>query len=176
MFALSKCKVDEASLSGTAIGCTLEKEPTVGKYLPIVTTQKGNIAIAAAVAKIAVAATITAVVPDTKLNLLGNDNITFTGTNFPHDLATSTFAISFTDDQKTGCVIQSTKSTELVCLTEPFNRATATGQTYDMEVRINDEIVATTKKFTMKGEIVSSTALNPNSVSPVLKTKIVISL
>jgi hypothetical protein len=30
------------------------------------------------------------------MNLLGNDNITFSGTNFPHELSTSTFEIKFT--------------------------------------------------------------------------------
>jgi hypothetical protein len=64
--------------------CTLEVQPTVGEYIPFLTTPKGNVPNAEGVVAATVASTITEIIPDTDLNLLGNDNITFTGTNFPH--------------------------------------------------------------------------------------------
>ena len=50
------------------------------------------------------------------------------------------------------------------------------GKTYDLNVVINGQTVPLTKKFTMKASITASKYLNPNSVSPVLKTQIIISL
>jgi hypothetical protein len=47
--------------------------------------------------------------------LLGKDNITFTGTNFPHDIAGNTFELKFDNDKKTACDVVISKSTELAC-------------------------------------------------------------
>jgi len=95
---MSSCTVDAETITSTSLQCTLAKEPTCGDYIPTVTTVKGNIAVAEAVSARTITSTITAVEPETALNLLGNDNITFTGTNFPHELDTSTFEIYFTDE------------------------------------------------------------------------------
>lgn len=70
-----------------------------------------------------IACTITQVAPTTDLNILGYDNLTFTGTNFPRTIAGNTIVISIVDNaaaEKATCVVHSTKSTELVCLTSPF--------------------------------------------------------
>jgi hypothetical protein len=69
--------------------------------------------------------------------LLGNDNITFTGTNFPHQLEGNTFDLKFSDDDNTPCLIQSSKTDEFVCLTQPFDRDTSAGQTYTLVAVIN---------------------------------------
>jgi hypothetical protein len=46
-----------------------------------------------------VSCTITSVsVTDNKLNLLGDNNVTFTGTNLPRDLSKSTVSITFNDN------------------------------------------------------------------------------
>jgi len=72
--------------------------------MPKVTTAKGNIPTnAESVKAIAVACTITSAIPDSKLNLLGYDNLTFTGTNFPHELKGNTFELAFDNDVKTPC-------------------------------------------------------------------------
>jgi hypothetical protein len=42
--------------------------------------------------------------PVKDLNVLGADNITFTGKNFPQDLTRSTIDIVFDDTEKTKCV------------------------------------------------------------------------
>jgi len=96
-FAQSPCTVAaDATLDGKSITCTLSRNPTCGSWSPKVTTAFGNIAInAESVKEIAVACTIISAVPDSPLNLLGSDNITFTGTNFPHEIEGNTFELTF---------------------------------------------------------------------------------
>jgi len=48
--------------------------------------------------------TLTSISPKEDLNILGNDNITITGTNFPTQLKGNTFDIEFSDATKTKCV------------------------------------------------------------------------
>lgn len=40
-FALSRCSVDESTLSATNLECTLVQEPTCGNHLPILTSVLG---------------------------------------------------------------------------------------------------------------------------------------
>jgi hypothetical protein len=110
------------------------------------------------------------------LNLLGQDNLTFTGTNFPHELEGNTFELTFGSNENTKCDAVSTKTNELVCLTNKFNTNFDVGQTFGLTVVINGLTVANTLSFTTKSDVQASTDLNPNSASPVLKTPIVISL
>jgi len=90
-FAKSSCKpipTDTATgaLSGTSIECTLARNPTCGSWLPKVTTPLGNIPQGSSVKAQDIPCTISAATPLKDLNLLGKDKITFTGTNFPHEL------------------------------------------------------------------------------------------
>jgi hypothetical protein len=71
------------------------------------------------------------------LNLLGYDNLTITGTNLPWDVSKNEISITFTDTQSTKCIPQVSTSTDLVCLTQPFDKATSAGQTYSMTITIN---------------------------------------
>ena len=48
--------------------------------------------------------TVSSVVPTTELNLLGGDNLTFTGTQFPWDMKRSSISIAFNDPQATKCI------------------------------------------------------------------------
>jgi hypothetical protein len=48
--------------------------------------------------------TVTAANPLTALNVIGGDNITFTGTNFPYELKESTVKVIFQDAKKTECI------------------------------------------------------------------------
>jgi hypothetical protein len=127
IFAAAGCKINAEKLTATTLECELEKEPTCGDWKPTVITQKGNIPEAAELATQRVLCTITSIYPATAFNLLGHDNITLSGTNFPHDLSTSEVVITFNDDQSTPCAPQSSATDTLVCLTDPFNRATAAG-------------------------------------------------
>jgi hypothetical protein len=96
--------VDPATLTGTNIDCTLVKEPTCGDHIPVITTQLGQVPNEAGVKAVTVTCTITEIHPFKDLNLLGHDNITITGTSFPHELETSTVEIAFDDEKKTACL------------------------------------------------------------------------
>ena len=96
-FALSPCTINPDTITATNIECTLDHEPTCGNFKPILKSNLGFIPIAASLASSSVQCTITSAVPLTNLNLLGEDNIVLTGTNFPRDLASSTFEIKFSD-------------------------------------------------------------------------------
>jgi hypothetical protein len=81
---------------------------------------------------------ITGIFPATELNLLGADNITLTGTHFPHKLTGgATFEIEFDDGQATKCKAVASKEDELVCLTEPFEKGVSEGGSHTMTVVIN---------------------------------------
>lgn len=69
--------------------------------------------------------------------MLGKDNITFTGTNFPHELEGNTFELAFDNDAKTTCEVAETSTTELVCLTSKFNSNFDVEKTYGMTIVIN---------------------------------------
>jgi len=82
-------------MTETSIECTLVQAPTCGDHKPSITTQKGNIPLAESLEAQTVLCVIEKIEPLTEYNLLGYDNITFTGTNFPHDLKTSTIDVTF---------------------------------------------------------------------------------
>ena len=82
-------------MTETSIECTLVKAPTCGDHKPSITTQKGLIPLAESLEPATVLCVIEGIEPLFEYNLLGYDNITFTGKNFPHDLLTSTVDITF---------------------------------------------------------------------------------
>lgn len=103
-YALSYCTVDESSLTGTNIECTLNQDPTCGEWTPILTSDLGVIPNTESLETQTVLCSISGAEPSTSLNLLGGDNITISGTNLPHNLKTSTVLIKFSDSQETECV------------------------------------------------------------------------
>ena len=109
------------------------------------------------------------------MNLLGNDNLTISGTKFPYDLTTSTVQINFTDAGTTGCIPQWSNSTELVCLTQEFDPSLA-GTSVGMTIIINGQTVSNTLSLTFMSDTKSGIQFNPPTASPVLKTKINITL
>jgi hypothetical protein len=79
-------------------------------------------------------------VPDTEtspLNLLGDDTMTFTGTNFPHDLEGNTFELVFQSHAEAKCTAVETKTTELVCLTSRFDSNFDLDKSFTLAVTIN---------------------------------------
>jgi hypothetical protein len=176
IFAKSKCTVDSTTLSATNLECTLEREPTCGSYLPILNSKLGRIPNDAALVEQVVSCTITGSSPTTDLNLLGGDNITLSGTNFPHDLRTSNVVITFDDAQSTTCEPQISATGELVCLTAAFDAAASTGSSHGLVVTINGQSITNSESFAIRSSIQSSITISPNSVSPVLKTPITITL
>lgn len=139
-FAHTSCTMDATKHTKTSMECKLDKEPTCGKHIPVVTSIYGIIPGKADLAKTTIGCTITNVVPTSGYNLLGGTNITFTGTNFPHDLATSTVSLEFSDTAKTKCIPQTTETTKFVCLTNAF-AASDVGKTLTLDFKINDSTV-----------------------------------
>jgi hypothetical protein len=96
-FAHSHCTIDESTLTSTFLECTLDETPVCGDHLPIFTSTLGVIPNAVGLIEDTVVCTFNYVTPSEKLNLLGGDNLTFTGTFLPRDLTTSTVSIKFSD-------------------------------------------------------------------------------
>lgn len=67
-------------------------------------------------------------------------------------------------------------TTTLVCLTTPFDAAVSLAGTYKLGVTINGQVVTHTVDATMKDNVKKSSMLAPSSVSPVLKTRVTITL
>mmetsp|Transcript_41643 Transcript_41643/g.63602 ORF Transcript_41643/g.63602 Transcript_41643/m.63602 type:complete len:261 (+) Transcript_41643:1983-2765(+) len=112
----------------------------------------------------------------TNLNLIGADNITFTGTNLPRTLSTSTVSIKFSDDLTTECVPQISTSTELVCLTNAFDKTASSGASLSVTIVINEQSVDFTQTVTMRTVVRSGTSLTPASAAPTLKQSILVQL
>jgi hypothetical protein len=104
--------------------------------------------------------------------LLGADNLTFTGTNFPRELETNTVEIEFTDTLKTKCIAQKSSTNELVCLTSGFDKIESSGKSLKMNIKINSIALNQDLSVTMKTEITSGLTLIPSSVNPILKSKL----
>jgi hypothetical protein len=86
-------------LSNTSLECTLDEDPTCGIHLPILTSKLGIIPNSDQLVAEEITCTMTSIFPSTSLNLLGGDNLTFTGTMLPKVLSTSTVSIKFSDSQ-----------------------------------------------------------------------------
>ena len=102
--------------------------------------------------------------------MLGNDNITFTGLQFPHELEGSVFDLKFNDLAQTPCVVQSSEAAKLVCLTSPFDRSETREAATALTIIINGVTATYTDTFTFRAEVTSGSTITPDSVSPVLKT------
>jgi hypothetical protein len=110
----------------------------------------GLIPVKSDVAKTQIDCTITAIAPATDLNVLGFDNLTITGTNFPRYLTDNTIDIEFSNTQKTKCLAQVSDSTKLVCLSQRFDKVANLNEELTMKVTINGLAVANSLKLKMK--------------------------
>ena len=73
----------------------MKDEPVCGTWNPEVYSMLGLLPIKTDVTKIQVDCTISDVAPKIDLNVLGYDNLTFTGTNFPRYLTDNVIDIEF---------------------------------------------------------------------------------
>jgi len=105
-FAHTHCTIDETTLTNETIECTLDEDPTCGDHLPILTSTLGIIPVDDTLNYETIYCTLTSLFPDSTLNLLGGDNLTFTGTMLPKFLSTSSVAIKFSDTAETTCTPQ----------------------------------------------------------------------
>jgi len=157
------------------VSCTLDSEPVCGSYLPEYFHNLGLIPVATGLAKEDVTCTISSVTPNTELNLLGGDNLTFTGTHFPKQVEGSTFELAFDNADATPCTVQSSTSTELVCLTGAFGSGMAS-QSVGLSLTINDALVDSSLTLSLRDSIQAVSSFTPTSMSPVLKRKITFTL
>lgn len=102
-YAMTECTIDKSKYTQTSIECTLTKEPTCGDHKPKVITRWGLVPYKTALADQTILCSISGMHPFNDLNLLGGDNITLTGTNFPHQVEGSTFELKFDDTLTTAC-------------------------------------------------------------------------
>lgn len=115
----------------------MKDEPVCGDWHPEIYSNKGLIPVDSSVPKLTVDCTVTSIFPTIDLNVLGHDNLTISGTNFPRYLQDNTIEIEFDNLEKAKCIPQITDSTELVCLTSEFNKLTELSQTYSPKIVIN---------------------------------------
>lgn len=175
-FAKSLCTIDNATLSDTNVECTLDLAPTCGLWQPILISKNGTIPNNAAVKNDTIYCSLTGIKPENSLNLIGGDNLTFSGAGFPRELHSNTVELEFDDAQKTKCVPQVSSYEKFVCLTDRFDKSASSGKTHKIKVTINSLVVQQDLSLEMKTEVKSGLTLAPNSVSPVLKNKIKIQI
>ena len=132
------CEYDAATSTSTKIECTLKDAPVCGIWKPDVIGNLGRIPNSVDLVGIQVNCTVTDIQPDTLLNVLGADNLTITGTNFPRYLEDNTVDIEFSNTPATKCVAQRSNSTHLICLTKSFNKTAAIGQSWSIKLVINN--------------------------------------
>jgi len=101
-FAHSYCTL--TAVSNTSVTCTMDHEPVCGDHLPKLVATYGLVNNSATLTAETITCTVSAVQPTTQLNLLGGDNLTISGTQFPWKLETSTVELKFNDPQNTPCV------------------------------------------------------------------------
>jgi hypothetical protein len=174
-FALTNCIINNATYSETNIDCTLVSDPTVGSWKPILVSSMGLIPNADSVNGNVIPSTVTSATPNTELNLLGGDEIVLAGTNLPRDLKRSTIEVKLSDTQETKCIPMTATGSELKCKTEKF-AAASVGASFSVIVTINGQTVTNSLSMTMKDSIKNTLSLVPASASPVLKTKLTVTL
>jgi hypothetical protein len=144
MLGNTECTIDDDTASSEFIQCTFaaDTEIATGSWEPKVVSNLGVIPVKAGLDKYEVKYTLTSIAPNQDLNVLGNDNITITGTNFPTELKRSVIEIEFSDATKTKCVPQFTSLKKIVCLTSKFDKPTALDKTLNVKITINSLVVA----------------------------------
>ena len=104
VFGQTDCVLDDSTTTSTEITCTMIDEPVCGNWHPEIYSSKGLIPIASTVSKLSVDCTVSTMAPLTDLNVLGYDNLTISGTNFPRYLQDNTIEIEFDNTAKSKCI------------------------------------------------------------------------
>lgn len=91
-------------MTATQIECTMKDEPVCGTWYPQIFSKLGLIPVKSDVEKITVNCNLNSISPNTDLNVLGHDNLTLSGTNFPRYLTDNVIDIEFSNPEKSKCV------------------------------------------------------------------------
>jgi len=160
--------------SATEIVCTLPNTLSAGNWDASIQTATGSVPIKAGTAKIVAALTVTSVTPATNLNQMGGDVLTIAGTGFDaENIASNTVAL--TDGTK--CPVSTVTSTQIKCTTEKLVKTTAE------DIAKANPVIVTVNSITNNSQTVKASTtkkaaegVSPASVSPVLHTKVTITL
>jgi len=82
----------------------LKDEPVCGTWYPEIYSKLGLIPVKSDVTKVQVDCTVSSIFPTSDLNVLGHDNLTISGTNFPRYLTDNIIDIEFSNPLKSKCV------------------------------------------------------------------------
>lgn len=118
---------------------------------------------------ITVPASVSSIEPSADINYLGGDTMTITGDNFGYDPS----GITITYDDGTICDVLTAQMTVITCENRRFTRGASSVQA--VNVNING-VEDTSLTFTLLAQAESSIRMVPSSVSPVLKSEIVVYL
>ena len=176
VFGNIECVIDQTTLSSTNIECTLTDEPVCGSWYPEVYTKLGLIPVKQGFAKKDINCVIDSITPTEDLFVLGDENLTITGTHFPRYLSHNTIDIEFSDDEKTKCIPQTSSFKELICKTEDFDKVKSIGKTVTAKIMINGLIVPNSVSLTIQSTLNKLIKMDPWYVSPVLKNQITLSI
>lgn len=112
---------------------------------------------------------MTSVSPTTDLNYLGGDILTITGSNFGTDIS----KVSVTTTDATICNVTSVSSSSITCEKAAFSTVTTDAQNLNVVV---NSVTDSSLTVTQVASVPVPSNLSPQSVSPVLKTTIVVTL
>ena len=132
---LANAECESITASETDITCTLSHYPAAGSWDVRVLDYRGLIPLADDADCIDVDLVVDSVTPNTDLNQLGGDLLTFVGTGF--DAVTDDTTIVFGDE--TTCIVVSATDTELTCIVDGFDPAVLnTASPYSMAITVNE--------------------------------------
>mmetsp|Transcript_29263 Transcript_29263/g.28387 ORF Transcript_29263/g.28387 Transcript_29263/m.28387 type:complete len:192 (-) Transcript_29263:1089-1664(-) len=134
-FALVECTVSSAI--DTEIHCDTSDDLVTGSWLPVVRDLKGVVSIVGSPATHDVPISVTSVSPNTGLNPNGGNLLTISGSNFPLALGPYyTMSVVF-DGGSSTCVVQSSSTSAITCLTEAFDAGQVGSGSVSMDIEIN---------------------------------------
>ena len=133
-FANAECE-GEITATDTQITCTLNFLPAAGEWCVDLIDYRGLIPIDDDVEPIAVGLVIDGISPNTDLNQLGGDLLTFTGTGFD-SLDKRASSVVFPD--ATVCDVVGATPTSLTCIVAGFDAdALNTADAYEAKITVN---------------------------------------
>ena len=158
----------------TQINCDLASDLPAGSWLPIVIEDHGKVVVDGSVSPEVVTMVISDVQPNTDINPAGGQTLTITGDKFP-PTNDALYGLAVDLGAYARCVVLTTSTTEITCLTEPFDisrrRRRLSITTFDLTVSVTDDsdgvASATFTAIEIRENPLQATAVTPSTVSPI---------
>jgi hypothetical protein len=175
--AQAKCVLTTVVSTATQIECDLNEAPAAGEWDVQIVTPKGLIPIDTTATAITVELVVDSITPGANLNQLGGDILKLAGSGFSPDLTSN----EVTFDDNTGCTIKKTTANELDCEVDGFDITQIKTTDYQVTVKSKQkdkqiEKVNTGMTVRLNSVKFDGVSVTPNSVSPVLKTDLTVSI